>query len=51
MSSCHLKPDDKKAFVGKVGSDLVRTNKCHFEMATIALTRSSATGSIAFDVH
>lgn len=51
MSACHLKPDDKKAFIGKVGSDLVRTHgkRNYYKLADIR--RSADRCGYPVDIH
>ena len=51
MPACHLKQDDKKAFIGKVGNDLVRTHGKQSYYKPIDIRRSAERGGFPADIH
>ena len=51
MPACHLKPNDKKAFIGAVGQDLVRTHGKQKYYKPADIRRSAERCGYAVDLH
>jgi hypothetical protein len=51
LPACHLRPDDKKAFIRKVGSDLVRTHGKHNYYKPADIRRSADRCGYPIDIH